>query len=153
MVLLEELDYLLVHITELAAVALIEDKNHVLVQNRMLWILRDKIIEFLDGGHDNLVLVGIPLCILILKLSLQNLGVPVAIGCSTLEPVILLHGLIVEVFSIDHKQNLIYIRQSGCKLCSLKGSKGLATSCGMPDVTASSYLTHLLVVGRNLNAV
>ena len=38
-------------------------------------------------------------------------------------------------------------------MCRLKGSEGLTTARGVPDVTACIGATHLFVVGGNLNAV
>ena len=110
-VVLEELRNLDVHIPELAAVALIEDKNKVLAQNGVLRILGDEIVELLNGGNYDFVLVRIAFCIFILKLSLQNLCVLVSVGCSSLKAVILFHGLIVKVFSIDYEQHLVDVRQ------------------------------------------
>ena len=70
MVVLEELCNFDVHISELAAVALIEDKNKVFAQHRVLRILGNEIVELLNGGNNDFVLVRIALCIFILKLPL-----------------------------------------------------------------------------------
>ena len=63
--------------------------------------------------------------ILVFQLSLEYCCGGVAIGCTLLKPVVLLHCLVVQVFSINHKENLVYVRKSGCQLCSLEGGQGL----------------------------
>ena len=89
----------------------------------------------------------------VLKLSLQYSGRSVAVGRAFFKTVIFFHGLIVQVFSIDYKQNLVHIRQCGCKLCRLEGSQRFTASCGVPDVSSGIQCSHLLVVGGYLDAV
>ena len=75
-----------VHIAKLAAVALIEYQNNVLIPDGMVRILGDEHIQLLDGGDNNPVRVEIAFFVPILQLSLQHRSAAVAVGRALLEP-------------------------------------------------------------------
>ena len=92
------------HVTKLAAVALIKDYDHMLLINFMVWILLDEGGELLNGCNYDM---GVR----VLQLALQNHGAGVAIGCAFLETVVFLHGLVVQILTIYHEEDLIDIRK------------------------------------------
>ena len=86
----------LVHITELAAVALVKDDYNVLLVNFVSRILLDEGRQLLDGGNDDM-------CFRVFQLAFQNRGAGVGVCCTLLEAVILLHGLVVQVLAVYHE--------------------------------------------------
>lgn len=118
-----------VHITELTAVALIEDDNNVLAENRVSLILPHEDVQFLDGGDDDMY-------VRITHLPLEHGGAGVAIGRALLEAVVLLHGLIIQIFSVHHEQHLVDVGQAGGQLRRFEGGQRLAAAGGVPDVAA-----------------
>ena len=153
MIFLERLYDFCVHISELTAVALVEDNNAMLVEYLMSLVLAHEVIQLLNSRDDDLVFVEAAFFVPVLKLSLQNSCGGVAVGRAFFKAVVFFHGLIVKVFSIDYEQNLIHIGERRCKLCGLKGGQRFAASRGVPDVTACIHRAHLLVIGRNFDAV
>ena len=142
-----------VHIAELTAMALIKDDHAMFVEHFMPFVFGHKVVQLLNGGDDDFVLIKTAFFVPVLKLSLQNFCGSIAIGRAFFKAVIFFHGLIVKVFSVYHEQNLIHIRKCGCKLCSLKRCQRFSASCGVPDITSGINRSHLLVVGGNLDAV
>ena len=114
------------HLTKVASVALIKDDHQPLLEDRVVLVLLDKDGEFLDGGDNNPVIMVPTILVPVLQLPLEYCCGGVSIGCTFLKPVVLLHCLVVQVFSIHHKEDLVYVRKSGCQLCSLEGGKGLS---------------------------
>ena len=96
MVLFEIVNNGLVHITELAAVALVKDDHNVLLVDLMPRIFLDKGRQLLDGGNDDMRFR-------VFQLAFQYRGAGVRVCCSLLEAVIFLHGLIVQVLAVYHK--------------------------------------------------
>ena len=146
MVLLEILDDGSVHITELAAMALIKYNDYMLLENRVSAFLLDEGGKLLDGSDDDFG-IGIS------QLLFQHGGGAVAIGSSLLEAVILLHGLVVQVLAVNHEQHFVDVGQAGSQLGGLERGKGFAASRGVPDITAPGNSAILLVVVGNLDAV
>ena len=72
MIFLERLYDFCVHISELAAVALVEDDNAMLVEYLVSLVLAHEIIQLLNGCDDDLVFVETAFFVSVLKLSLQN---------------------------------------------------------------------------------
>ena len=115
MVFLEVLGYCRVHLTEVAAMTLVEDDDHVLLEYLVSFVLLHEDGQFLNGGDDYLVFVRYILPILlflVLQLVFQYLCGCVSIRCSFTKLIILLHRLVVEVFSIDHEQHLVDVVQA-----------------------------------------
>ena len=141
------------HLPKLAAVTFIKNDDAVFPKYLMPLIFRYKVIQFLDGGDNDFVLVKAAFFVLILQLSLQNFRRSIAVGRTFLKTIVLLHGLIVQIFSIHHKQHLVHIRQGRGKLCCFERSQCLAASCSVPDITAGINSTCFSVVGGNFDAV
>ena len=152
-IILERLDNLSVHISELATMALVKDDNSVFAEHLMSLVFRDKIVELLDGCDDDFIPVEASFFVPVLKLPLQDSGRSVAVGRTFFKAVIFFHGLIVQVFSINHKQNLVHIRKCGSKLRCLEGGQRFSASRGVPYVSSGIRRSHLLVIGGYLNAV
>ena len=95
-----------VHVAELRAVALVEDENDLFLCDGSHLILIDFVFQhrrqLLYRRDDELFLrvaAG--------QLPAQDIGAAVAVGRTFLEPVILLHRLVVQVFAVDDKHHLV----------------------------------------------
>lgn len=108
-----------VHLSELAAVALIEDNHDILLEDRMTFLLLHKDCELLDGRDDDF-------CTTVFKLAFEYRCAGIAVGCASLELVILFHRLIVKVFAVNHKENLVDIVELRGELGCLERGQGLA---------------------------
>ena len=146
MVLLEIFDNGRVHVAELAAVALVEDDDHPFSIDRVDFLFFDEGGQFLDGSYDD---VGV----VILQLLFQNGGGGVAVGCPLFKAVVLLHGLVVQIFSVHHEEHLVDVRELRGQLGSLEGGQGFAAAGGMPDVAAGLNGSAFFVVGGHLDPV
>ena len=142
-----------VHIAKLAAVALIEYQNNVLIPDGMVRVLSDEHIQLLDGGDNDAVMVEIAFFVPILQLALQHRSAAVAVGRALLEPVVFLDGLVVQVLAVYHKQHLVNVGQGRGKLRRLEGSQGFAAACGVPDVAAGLQGAGFLIVGGYFDPV
>ena len=146
MILAKILCYGKVHIAELAAVAFVKDDDHMLVKNSVPGILFDEGGQLLNGGDDDF-------CTIVLQLALEDSGRGVAVGRAFLEAVVLLHGLIIQILAVYHKQHLVDIVQFGGKLRRLKGSQRLAAARGVPDIAAACNRAELFIIVGDFNAV
>ena len=109
MVFLEVLGYGVVHLAKVASVALVKDNHHSLLEDGMVLVLLNEDGEFLYGGDDDTVVAVAAVLILVFQLPLKDGGGGVAVRCALLKSVILLHSLVVKVFSIHDEQHLVYV--------------------------------------------
>ena len=100
MVFLEILHDGRVHISELTAVALVEDDDHMLLIDLVGRVFFDESGQLLDGGDDDMGVV-------VLQLLFQDGGGGVAVGGSLFKAVIFLHGLVVQILPVHHEQHLV----------------------------------------------
>ncbi len=100
---LERLGDCSMHVTELGAVALVEDQDDVAAVNRMTLVGADERRELLDRSDDDLRAR-------IFELLLQHGRRGVRVCSTLLKAVVLAHGLIVEVFAIYNEQHLVHAR-------------------------------------------
>ena len=98
---------------------LIKNKHHLLVVNRKVSFPFHQVIQLLNGGNDDFVIVFI-------QIAFQTRGVVRAIDAVGGEALILLHGLEIEVFTVDHKEDFINEVQFSRQTCSLKAGQGFA---------------------------
>ena len=145
-ILFEIVNNSLVHITELAAVALVKDDHNVLLVNFVSRILLDEGRQLLDGGNDDMRFR-------VFQLAFQNRGAGVGVCRSLLEAVILFHSLVVQVLAVYHEQHLVDIGQLRCQPCRFEGSQRLTGASSVPDVAAALDAAILFVVVGNLDAV
>ena len=145
-VLFEVVNNGLVHITELAAVALVKDDHNVLLVDLMPRILLDEGRQLLDRGNDDMRFR-------VFQLAFQNRGAGVGVCRSLLEAVILFHSLVVQVLAVYHKQHLVDVGQLRCQPCRFEGGQRLSGACGVPDVAAALDSAILFVVVGDLDAV
>ena len=136
----------LVHITELAAVALVKDDHNVLLVDFMPRILLDEGRQLLDGGNDDM-------CFRVFQLAFQNRGAGVGVCRALFKTVIFFHSLVVQVLAVYHKQHLVDVGQLRCQPCRFEGSQRLAGASGVPDVAAALDSAILFVVVGDLDAV
>ena len=134
------------HVTELASMAFVKYQNDMLIPDGVHGILLNKDIQLLNCGYDNSRSR-------VLKLFLQNRRALIAVGCALFKSVILFDGLIVQVFTVNNKQDLINVGQVCSKLCRLERGEGFATARSMPDISACFDPSGFLAVGRCLNSV
>ena len=146
MVLFEIVNNGLVHITELAAVALVKDDHNVLLVDLMPRIFLDEGRQLLDGGNDDM-------CFRVFQLAFQNRGAGVGVCRSLLEAVILFHSLVVQVLAVYHKQHLVDVGQLRYQPCRFEGGQRLAGASGVPDVAAALDGAILFVVVGDLDTV
>ena len=145
-VLFEIVDNGFMHITELAAVALVKDDHNVLLVDFMPWIFLDEGRQFLDGGNDDM-------SFRVFQLAFQNRGTGVGVCRALFKTVILLHSLVVQVLAVYHKQHLVDVWQLRCQPCRFEGGQRLAGASGVPDVAAALDAAILFVVVGDLDAV
>lgn len=91
----------------------IKNNHHMTAKNSMILVFFDKLIELLDSGDDD----G---CVGTLELLLEFGCTAIAISCSFFKFVILFHRLIIQIFSIHHKQDFFDRGNLAGKLCSLE---------------------------------
>ena len=135
-----------VHITELAAVALVKDDHNMLLVDLMPRIFLDEGRQLLDGGNDDM-------SFRVFQLAFQNRGAGVGVCRSLLEAVILFHSLVVQVLAVYHKQHLVDVGQLRYQPCRFEGGQRLAGASGVPDVAAALDGAILFVVVGDLDAV
>ena len=137
----EALDNGRMHVTKLAAVAFVKDNDYMFLIDLMARILLDEGRELLDGRDNDM---GIR----IFQLALQDHSAGIAVGSTLLEAVIFLHGLVIQIFAVYYKENLIDIgKLRGLPGC-LKGCQGLAGAGRVPDIPAASHgAVFLIIVG------
>ena len=145
-VLFEIVDNGFMHITELAAVALVKDDHNVLLVDLMPRIFLDEGRQLLDGGNDDM-------CFRVFQLTFQNRGAGVGVCRALLEAVIFLHSLVVQVLAVYHKQHLVDVGQLRYQPCRFEGGQRLAGASGVPDVAAALDAAILFVVVGDLDAV
>ena len=104
-IILERLGDSLMHIAELAAVALIEDDDKMLLERGMPFVFTHEDIELLNGRDDDMY-------VRVAHLPLEDGGARVAVGRSLFKAVILLHRLIsslvksiLSVYVMEHLTN------------------------------------------------
>ena len=128
-VFLERLGHHHVHIAKLRAVTLVKYHHHILVRAVDVLFLLQQRGQFLNGGDDDFLPV-----VRVIQLLLQNVRRRVGVGATLLKVVILLHRLIIQILSIDHKEHLIHVGQLACQLCRLERGERLAATRCVPDV-------------------
>ena len=147
MVTLEGVSDAVVHLIELRTVALIENQHHVGIVDVVLAVLDNEAAEFLDGGDDDTA-------VRVLKLTLEDGGVGIAVGRAFLEAVILLHCLIVKIFAVHHEEDFVYSVHLGGELRGLERGERFAAACGVPDVSSRCCGAEaLFVIGCNEDAL
>ena len=82
---------------------------------------------------------------------LSTLVETLRVGGALLEPLVLAHGLVVEVLAVDDEHDLVDVRQPARELGGLEARQRLARAGGVPDVAAGCDRAELPVVGRGLD--
>ena len=100
----------------------------------------------MNGSNDDLRAI-------ILQLTLQNCRGDIAVGSALFKTVIFLHGLVVQILSVDHEQHLIDVIKPGRKLCRFEGSQRFSAARGVPDVSAACNTTILFIIIGDFDAV
>ncbi len=146
MVALEAAHDVVVHLSELRAVALVEDHHHMLGIDGVRLVFLNEDRQFLYGGDDDM-------CIAVLQSPLQFTGIFGGVGSTFLEAVVLFHGLVVEVLAVDDEEHLVDTFSLAAQLCSLERGERLSATCGMPNIAASVSCAFLMKVGATLDTL
>ena len=83
-------------------------------------------------------------------MSQQDAAATVRVGTVLLEVVILLHGLIVQVFSVNHEEYLLHPLIHRSQLCRLERGQRLAATRCVPDVAACLCRTQPTAIVQGL---
>ena len=102
-----------VHISKLAAMTLVKNNDDVFCIYLMPRILLNKSCQLLNGSNNDMR-------IWIFQLAFQYGSRGIAVGRSLFKAVIFLHGLVVQILTVNHKQHLIDIWQFRSKPCGFK---------------------------------
>ena len=143
---LEDPSDLGMHVTELTAMAFVENHHHMRFIDRVFFVLRHEAAELLDGGDNDAR-------VLVFQLPLQYGSRRVGVGRAFFKSLVLAHGLVIQILAIHHKQHLVDIRQAPRQLRRLETGQRLAAAGGVPDVTACGCLTQLTVIGTGRDAL
>ena len=123
---LELLPDVLLRLPELAAVALVKDENDVFAVDRQVTFAFHQVVELLDGGDDDFVVV-------LLQVAFESCGAVRAVDAVGRETLVLLHRLVVEVFAVDHKEYLVDEIQLGSQSRRFETGQSFARASGVPD--------------------
>ena len=111
--------YLLAHIAELRAMTLVEYQHNVIFCKHLfqLFIIvklgLHQVRQLLYGGDDDAYVI-------VFKLLQQYSRRTVTIGAVRFKVVVLLHGLVVQILTVYHKQHFLDSLHSRCQLGSFK---------------------------------
>src|SRR5690554_3231887 len=111
MVVLKTLGNGLMHFAKLGTVALIENQHHVFLINIMLFVFTDKYIQLLNSGYNDFVFMRISFFVPVFQLPLKNPCRRITVSCPFFKTIIFFHGLIIQIFTVNNEQYLVYIRQ------------------------------------------
>src|SRR5690554_3577368 len=111
MIVLKALRNSLMHFTKLGTVTLIKNQDHMFLVNIMLFVFTYKYIQLLNSGYNDFVFMRISFFIPVLQLSLKNSCGRITVSCPLFKTVIFLHSLIIQIFTVNDKQYLVYVRQ------------------------------------------
>ena len=141
-----------VHVPKLAAVAFVKNQDAVRIVYGVGFVFGNEVVQLLDGGDNNAVWVRAALFVPVFKLALKHGGGAAAVGRALFEAVVFLHGLVVQVFAVYHKQHLVNARQRAGKLRRFERGQGFAAAGGVPYVAACLQRARFFVVFGNFNA-
>ncbi len=128
--LLELLLQVLLGLAKLAAVALIKDEHHLLAVDGQVRLALHQVVELLDGGDDDLVVV-------LFQVALQARRAVRAVDAVRREALVFLHGLVVQILAVHHEEHLIDEVQLRGQARCLEAGQGLAAAGGVPDIAAA----------------
>ena len=106
----------------------------------------DESRQLLDSRNDDM-------CFRIFQLSLQNGCRSVTVRSTLLEAVILFHGLIVQILSVNHKEYLVNIRQLRCQTRCFKRRQCFPGTGRVPNIPATFNSPVLLIVMCNFDPI
>ena len=135
--LLELLLQVFLGLTKLAAVALIKDEDHLLTVDRQVRFALHEVVELLDGGHDDLV-------VLLFQVAPQPSRAIRSIYAVRREALVFLHGLVVQILAVHHEEHFVDEIQLGGQARCLKAGQGLAAAGGVPDEATAFYVAPVL---------
>ena len=129
-VLFELLFQVLLSLAKLRTVAFVKYKDHLLMIYRQITLTLHEVIQFLNSGYNNLIII-------LLNIALQTGCTLRTIHTIGRKPLILLHGLKVQILAIHYKKHLIDEIKLSSQTGSLKTCQSLTGTCGVPDITAT----------------
>ena len=152
-ILLHTFHNVFVHVAKLASVTFVEDQHDVFFLQYLAQpfvvvvdVRFHQVRQLLNRGDDDAHIV-------ILQLFQQDSCRRVRVRAVRLEVVVLLHGLVVQVFSVYHEEHLLYVLHLRSQLGSLKRCQRLTAASGVPDVATCADGSLPTVIDSRLYAL
>ena len=99
--------------------ALIEDKDDLFLIDRQICIPFHQVIQLLDSRDNDFIVIFI-------DITLQSCGAVRAVDAVRRETLILFHGLIIEVFAVNHEEDFINEIEFSCESGGFKTGQGFS---------------------------
>jgi len=114
-------------------VALVKNEHHLLVVDRQVSFALHQVIELLNGGDDDLVVVFV-------DIAFKARRAFRAIDAVRGKTLVFLHGLVIQILPVHHEKHLVDKVQFGGEAGGLKAGQSFAGTGGVPDVAATFRL-------------
>ena len=124
--------------------AFVENKYNLLVINRQIIFTFHQVVQLLDGGNDDFVVVFFQIAFQ----ARRTFRAVYAVGRKTL---VFLHCLIVQILPIHHEENLVDKRRFRRQTRRLEAGQRFAAARGMPNIAAAFRLTPILCLRRTVD--
>ena len=143
--LLELFLQVLLRLAKLAAVALVKNEHRLLAVNGQIALGAHQVVELLDGGDDDLVVV-------FFQIALEACRAVRSVHAVGRKALVFLHGLVVQILAVHHKKHLVYEVQLGGQTRRLEAGQRFARARGVPNEAAALQLAPVLglVAAANL---
>ena len=141
---LEFLFQVFLRFAELRAVAFVENKYNLLVINRQIIFTFHQVVQLLDGGNDDFVVVFFQIAFQ----ARRAFRTVHTVGRKTL---VFLHCLIVQILPIHHEENLVDKRRFRRQTRRLKAGQRFTAARGMPNIAAAFRLAPILRLRRTVD--
>ena len=125
--------------------ALIKNEHHLLAINGQVGLGAHQVVELLDGGDDDLVVV-------FFQVLLEARRAVRAVHAVGRKALVFLHGLVVQILAVHHKKHLVHKVQFGGQTRRLEAGQRFARAGGVPNEAAALQLAPVLglVAAANL---
>ncbi len=108
--------------------AFVKDEDHLLAVDWQVAFALHQVIELLDRGDDDLVVV-------LLQVAFEPRGAVGAVDAIGRKTLVLLHRLVVQIFPVHHEKHLVNEFQFRRQSRGFETGQRLARASGVPDVS------------------